>query len=60
MVQMAKPTNIPANFKRMPARKTRTFQWFHRVDVQVCYLQFLSIILVLVISTLGKAVYSVR
>ena len=53
-VQMAKPTNIPANFKRMPVRKTRAFQLFHRVDVQVCYKQFVSIILVLAISTLEK------
>ena len=52
VVQMAKPTSIPANFKRMPARQTRTFQLFHRVDVEVCYKQFVSIILVLVVSTL--------
>ena len=25
VVQMAKPTNIPVNFKRMPARKTSVF-----------------------------------
>ena len=60
VVQMAKPTNIPANFKRVRARKTRKFQLFHRVDVEVCYKQFVSIIAVLVISTSGKPVYSVR
>ena len=46
VVQMAKPTNIPANFKRMPARKTRAFQLFHRVDVQVRHKQLVSLILV--------------
>ena len=46
VVQMAKRTTIPANFKRMPARKTRAFQLFHRADVQVCNKQFVSIILV--------------
>ena len=44
VVQMAKPTTIPANFKRMPARKTRAFLLFHRVDVQVCHKQFVPII----------------
>ena len=43
VVQMAKPTNIPANFKRVRARKTRTFQLFHRVDVEVCYTVRISI-----------------
>ena len=36
VVQMAEPTNIRANLRSMPARKTRAFQSFHRVDVQVC------------------------
>ena len=47
VAQMEEPTNIRANFKSTPARKTSTFQLFHRVDVhQVSYKQFVSIILV--------------
>ena len=37
VVQMEEPTTIRANFKSTPARKTSTFQLFHRVNVhQVC------------------------
>lgn len=36
VAQMAEPTTILVNLRSMPARKTRTFQSFHRVDVQVC------------------------
>ena len=38
VVQMAEPTNIRVNLRSTPARKTRAFQSFHRVDVQVCIL----------------------
>ena len=47
VVQMEEPTTIRANFKSTPARKTSTFQLFHRVNVhQVCLKQCVSIILV--------------
>ena len=36
VVQMAEPTNIRANLRSTPAKKTRAFQSLHRVDVQVC------------------------
>ena len=35
VVQMAQPTNIRANLRSTPARETRAFQSFHRVDAQV-------------------------
>ena len=39
VVQMEEPTNICANFKSTLAKKTSTFQLFHRVDVhQVSYI----------------------
>ena len=46
VVQMAERTNTRVNLRSMPARKTRAFQSFHRVDVKVCWKQFMSIILV--------------
>ena len=36
VVPMAERTTIRVNLRSMPARKTREFQSFHRVDVKVC------------------------
>ena len=33
VAQMAEPTTIRVNLRSMPARKTKTFQSFPRVDV---------------------------
>ena len=36
VAQTAEPINIRANLRSTPARKTKAFQSFYRVDVQVC------------------------